>query len=76
MGDAAGDDLNGEAFGIADCLIPGPAIAHDPRKLEGFRDPAPIFLPVELDRQIHPFMILPGVAPPDRMTRNVRPALL
>jgi hypothetical protein len=52
------NDLNGKALSIADGIIPGPAITHYARKLEDLRNPAPVFLPIKFDRQIHPFIIV------------------
>ena len=49
--------LYGQPLGIADCLIPSLAITHDTRKIEGLRDPAAIFLPIQIVRQFHPFII-------------------
>jgi len=57
VGYAVSNDINREALRIADRFVAGLAIAHYAGKLEGFRDPAPIFFPIELDRQVHPFII-------------------
>ena len=57
VGDAVGNDLNGEALGVADRVFAGLAIAHYARQFEGFCDPAPVFLPIKFDRQIHAFII-------------------
>lgn len=68
MGDAVGNDLNGEAPGIADCLVAGLAIAHDAWQFEGLRDPAPVFLPIQFDRHIHS----PIIAPQGRFHRKLK----
>ena len=58
MGYAVSYDLNGEALRIADRFVAGLAITHYAGKLEGLRDPAPIFFPIEFDRYVQPFIIL------------------
>jgi hypothetical protein len=74
MGYAVSNDLNGEPFSIADCLVPGAAITHYTRKLDGLSDPAPIFLPLERDRELHLFIIPPGREKPHpgQVTRDRR----
>jgi len=59
MSDAVGNDLDREALGVCDRLDPGLAIAHDARQLESLRDPAAVFLKVQVNRQIHSIIILP-----------------
>lgn len=56
---AVGNDLNSEALSIADCLVRRLAIRHYARKLEGLSNPAPVVLPLELDRELHLFIIAP-----------------
>ena len=60
MSDAIGNDLDREALGVADGFIPALAVTHYAGKLEGLRDPAPIFFPIQFDRQIHFFIIRPS----------------
>jgi len=60
VGDAVSNDLNRETLSVANRLVPRLAVAHYTRQFEGLRDPAPIFLPIEFDRQIHPFIVLPS----------------
>ena len=57
MRNSVSNYLYGQPLGITDCLIPSLAITHDARKLKGLRDPAAIFLPIQIDRQFHPFII-------------------
>lgn len=61
MGDAVGNNLDRKALGV-DGFFPALAVAHYARKLDGFRDPAPIFFPIQFDRQIHFFIIRPSDA--------------
>jgi hypothetical protein len=58
MRDAVGNHLDCEALGIADRIVASLTVAHDARPFEGFRDPAPVFLPIEFDCQLHRFSIL------------------
>ena len=44
VGDAVGNDLNGEALRIADRLVTGLAVVHYAWQFESLRDPAPVFL--------------------------------
>jgi hypothetical protein len=74
VGDSVGNDFNGEALGIADRLVPGLAIAHDAGQLEGLRDPAPVFFPIELDRQIHSLIIPPPANRGAQLTAREGPA--
>ena len=57
MSDTVGNDLDNKALGVGDRLVPAPAIAHYAWKLQSFRDPAAVFLPIRIDRQIHSFII-------------------
>jgi hypothetical protein len=59
MSDAVGNDLNREALGIGNRLLPALAIAHYARKLESLRDPAAIFLNLQVNRQLHSSILLP-----------------
>jgi hypothetical protein len=59
VGDPVGNNLNGKAFRIADRLISGVAVTHYAWQLDRLRDPTPVFLPIKLDRQFHPFIICP-----------------
>ena len=65
MSDAVGNDLDREAFRIADRFIPSLAITHHTREFENLRDPAAILFAIQLNREIHSFIILHGpmVAP-------------
>ena len=49
MADAIGNYLNGQFLGIANGRFAGGAIADDAGKLQGFRNPAAIIFPIELD---------------------------
>ena len=40
-------------------LVPSLAVTHNARKFESFGDPAAIFLAVQVNRQIHFFIVLP-----------------
>lgn len=53
MSDAVRNGLNREALRAADRLVSSRPITHDARKLDGVGDPAPVFLPIKFDRQIH-----------------------
>ena len=57
--DAVSNDLDSEALSVADRLVPSLAVTHHARKFESFGDPAAIFLAVQVNRQIHFFIILP-----------------
>ncbi len=59
MSDAVGNHLNSEALGVGDRFVPALAIAHHAWQLESLRDPAAIFLKIQVNRQIHSFIILP-----------------
>ena len=69
MGDAVGNYLNREALRIADRLVPSLAVAHHARKLESFGDPAAIFLAIQIDRQLH-FFIIPRYFQSSHFFRN------
>jgi len=58
MSDPIGNHLNSQALGVRNCLIPALAIAHYAGQFESFRDPAAIFLDIQVNRQIHSLMIL------------------
>ena len=58
MGNPVGDHLDREALGAADRAVAGLAVTHHPGQFEGFSDPAAVFLAVQLNRQIHSFIIL------------------
>lgn len=53
MCNAVGDDFDRETLGAANCLVARPAVTHHAWKFGGFRDPAPIGLAIQLDRQVH-----------------------
>lgn len=55
---AVGNDLNGETLSITDRFITSLAVTHDSRKFEGVGDPAAVVLLLQLNRQLHPFIIL------------------
>ena len=73
MGDAVSNDLDREAFRIADRLVPSLAVTHHARKFESLRDPATILFAIQVNRQIHSFII---AAAPDRITREQRRSVL
>jgi hypothetical protein len=58
VGYAIGDDVNREAFHIADGLVPGLAITHYTRQFQSFGNSATIVFTIQVDCQIHPFSIL------------------
>jgi hypothetical protein len=51
--DAASNDLNCEALGLADRLVPPLAVTHYAWQFDRLRDPASVFLSIEVDRRIH-----------------------
>ena len=57
VGDAIGKHLDREVLSSTDRFFAELAVTHHSRKLENFRDPAAVFLPVQVDCQIHSFMI-------------------
>ncbi len=57
VGDAIGNDLDSETLSIADRFVPALAITHYTRKLKCLRDPAALFLPIQVDRQFHSLII-------------------
>ena len=57
MCDAVGNDFDSEALSIADRFITSSPVTHHTRKLEGISDPATVFLPIQINRQVHPFII-------------------
>jgi hypothetical protein len=57
VSDAVSDDLNREALRVADRLVSNRPITHDAWKFDGLGDPAPVFLPIKFDRQIHALII-------------------
>ncbi len=59
MDDAVGNDLDSEAFSVTDRLVPSLSVTHYAGKLESVGDPAAIFLAIQVNRQIHVFIILP-----------------
>jgi len=76
MSYTVGNDLDSETLGIGDCLIPALAIAHYAWKLKSFRDPAAVFLPIQVNRQIHSFIIHSlnkGTTAPVGDNRGARP---
>ena len=52
VGDAVGNDLNGEVLGVADRFITCLPVTHHARKLQCLGDPAPVFLPIQINRQV------------------------
>jgi hypothetical protein len=44
VSDPVGNDLNSEALGVGNRLLPALAVGHYARKLKSLRDPAAIFL--------------------------------
>jgi len=52
-----GNDFNSEALSIADGFVPALAVTDHTWEFERLHYPAAIFLPVEVDRQIHLFII-------------------
>ena len=56
--DPVGNDLDSEAFSLTDRLVPSLSVTHYAGKLESFGDPAAIFLAIQVNRQIHDFIIL------------------
>lgn len=58
------NDLNSEALSVADRFIASPPVTHHARKLKGIGDPATVFLPIQINRQLHFFIISCLVAPP------------
>ena len=57
MCDSVGNDFDSEALSIADRFITSPPVTHHTRKLEGISDPATVFLPIQINRQVHSFII-------------------
>jgi len=57
MSDAVGNHLNSETLNAGDRLVPALAIAHNAWQLKSLRDPAAIFLTIQVNRQIHSFII-------------------
>jgi hypothetical protein len=60
VSDAVGNDLDREAFRIADRFIPSLAVTHYTREFENLCDPAAILFAIQLNREIHSFIILHG----------------
>jgi hypothetical protein len=57
MSDAVCNDVDSEALDIDDRLVPALAIAHYAWQLKSLRDPASIFLDLQINRQILSFII-------------------
>jgi hypothetical protein len=57
VGDAVGNNLNGEALRIADRFLPALPVTHYAGKLDSLGDPAAVVLPIKINRQIHFFII-------------------
>jgi hypothetical protein len=53
VGDAIRYDLNGTARSVADSFIAGVAVAHHTWELHGLGDPSAVFLPIQINRQVH-----------------------
>ena len=51
MSDPVGNDLNSEALGVGNRLLPALAVGHYARKLKSLRDPAAIFFNLQVNRQ-------------------------
>ena len=58
MRHAVGNNLDSEALSIANRFFPDLAVTHYSRKLKNFRDPAAVFLPIQVNCQIHSSIIL------------------
>jgi hypothetical protein len=70
MGDAVGNDLNGEPLSVADRFVPALPVTHYARKIESLRDPAAVLLAIKINRQIHPFSYAKRVARPLRPSQE------
>jgi hypothetical protein len=57
MSDTVCNDLDSEALDIDDRLVAALAVAHYAWQLKSLRDPAAIFLEIQINRQIHSFII-------------------
>ena len=57
VGYSIGNYLDRKAFGIADRFISSLAVTHYAGKLQSLSNPAAVFLPIQLDRQVHFFSI-------------------
>lgn len=62
MGYAVGNNLYCQALSAANRFVPGLAVTHHAWKIENLCDPAPVFLPIKIDPQIHHFNILRRIA--------------
>lgn len=61
MCNAVSDDFDGEPLSVTDRLIASLPTTHHARKLKSTGDPATVFFPIQINRQIHAFIILCGV---------------
>ena len=57
MRNAIRKNLNRKPLSVADRFFPSLAVAHHAGQLERFGNPAPVVFPLQLDGQIHLFMI-------------------
>lgn len=59
MSDAVCDDVDREPFHVTARLVPSEAPTHYTWTLESFGEPPPVFLSIQVNRQIHPCILLP-----------------
>ena len=57
MRNAISNYLNGEALDIDDRFAPALAIAHYTWQFKSFSDPAAVFFQLQINRQIHTFIL-------------------
>lgn len=57
MGDSIRDHLNRQPFRLTDCFIASLAVTHHARQFHHLGYPAPIHFAVQLNGQLHPFII-------------------
>ena len=58
VSNAVGNDFDSEALSVADRLITRLPVRHHARKFQRIGDPAAVFLPLQVNRQLHPLIIL------------------
>ena len=54
---AVSNHFDSEALSIADRFIAGLSVTHHAWKFKGLGDPATVFFPIQINRQLHPFII-------------------
>ena len=57
VGNAIRNHFDGETLCFADRFFPSLAVGHHAGRLKSFGDPAAVFFAIQINRQLHPFIM-------------------